>query len=108
MAQAMNLFAPLPAQLPREVCETLAESSHVRIERILSQGQASPAEFWYDQDQAEFVIVLQGAARLQIEGHDQLVTLCAGDYIDIRPHQRHRVDWTAPDKTTVWLAVYYG
>ena len=54
-----NLFADLPASLPEELVEVLAEGRHVRIERIVSTGQASPDGFWYDQDETEWVCVLR-------------------------------------------------
>ncbi|HUP79200.1 MAG TPA: hypothetical protein VM260_11660 [Pirellula sp.] len=59
-----NLFADLPLDLSREVIETLALGRNVRIERIISQGHSSPQGFWYDQDQAEWVAVLEGEAVL--------------------------------------------
>jgi cupin 2 domain-containing protein len=31
-----------------------------------------------------------------------------GDFIDIPPHRKHRVDWTTPDEPTIWLAVFYA
>jgi cupin 2 domain-containing protein len=33
--------------------------------------------------------------------------LVAGDWVDIAPHRRHRVDWTDPEVATIWLAVFY-
>jgi hypothetical protein len=39
----------------------------MKIERIISQGQASPPGFWYDQAWNEWVIVLKGSATLQFE-----------------------------------------
>jgi cupin 2 domain-containing protein len=101
-----NLFSSIPAILPGELIETLLKAKHVRIERIVSQGHASPAGFWYDQEQQEFVVVLQGAARLTIEGEEP-VELVAGDCFQIPPHRRHRVEWTTPDEPTIWLAVLY-
>ena len=62
-----NLFDDLPQHLPQEVVQILVRAADVRIERIVSHGQASPADFWYDQAQHEWVIVLKGAARLQFE-----------------------------------------
>lgn len=103
-----NLFADLPANLSEELVEVLAESQHVRIERIVSTGQASPAELWYDQEQAEFVVVLRGEAKLRFEGQDAPVHLRAGDHTTIPAHRRHRVEWTTPDEPTVWLAVFFG
>ena len=100
-----NLFADLPAALPEELVGTLASSVHVRIERIVSQGHASPAGFWYDQDENEFVVLLQGAARLRFE--DGVVEMMPGSFVDIPAHRRHRVEWTDPVQVTVWLAVFY-
>ena len=91
-----NLFSDLPHSMPDEVITTLAESSHVRIERIVSHGHCSPADFWYDQDQHEWVIVLQGRAKLRIG--EVVHELGAGDYLLITAHQRHRVEWTSPDR----------
>ncbi|MDZ4819579.1 MAG: cupin domain-containing protein [Planctomycetota bacterium] len=101
----MNLLTNIPADLPTELTETLAQSRNVRIERIISHGHASPDGFWYDQDQREWVLLLAGAARLRIE--DRTVELLPGDYIDIPAHAQHRVDWTTPDEPTVWLAVFF-
>jgi len=101
-----NLFADLPQRLPDELFTTLLESASVRIERIVSHGHASPEGFWYDQDRAEFVILLQGLARLQLEG-DNPVEMRPGDCINIPAHRRHRVEWTTPDEPSVWLAVHY-
>jgi len=29
-----------------------------------------------------------------------------GDWIEIPPHVRHRVEWTETDEPTVWLAIH--
>ena len=79
----------------------------LRIERIVSRGQASPSGFWYDQPEAEWVMVLAGAARLRFQDEAQARVLGPGDCLDIAPHRRHRVDWTDPSAATVWLAVFY-
>jgi cupin 2 domain-containing protein len=100
-----NLFRNIPQHLPRELIEPLVVAEKVRIERILSHGQASPADFWYDQEEAEWVLLLQGAARLAFR--DRTVDLKPGDYVHIPAHQPHRVDWTTPDATTIWLAIFY-
>ncbi len=91
---------------PEELFVTLLHSGNVRIEKIVSHGHRSPEGFWYDQDQHEWVIVLQGAARLSIEG--VVKEFQPGDYVNIPAHQKHRVEWTTPDEPTVWLAVFYG
>jgi cupin 2 domain-containing protein len=101
-----NIFDDLPRNLPKEVVQTLVRAADVRIERIISHGHASPADFWYDQPQSEWVIVLKGAARLQFE--DGMVEMRVGDFINIPAFKKHRVDWTTPDEPTVWLGVRYG
>lgn len=101
-----NLFAELPSNLPDELFTTLLQADDVRIERIISHGHASAPDFWYDQDQHEWVVVLKGSARLRFE--DALIELKAGDFVNIPSHKKHRVEWTTPDEPTVWLGVRYG
>jgi cupin 2 domain-containing protein len=101
-----SLFAGVPTRLDEEEITVLAALPGVRIERIVSTGQASPPGFWYDQDWTEWVVVLAGSAGLLIEGEDAPRILAPGDYLEIPPHMRHRVEWTDPDRPTVWLAVH--
>ncbi|WP_439625143.1 cupin domain-containing protein [Gemmata sp.] len=100
-----NLFAGMPVELPEELFTTLLAAPGARVERIVSHGHASPDGFWYDQDSHEWVVLLKGAARLRFE--DRVVELRPGDFVNIPAHQKHRVDWTAPDEPTVWLAVHH-
>ena len=103
----MNLFSPLPDASTREAAEILLSCKGVRIERIVSLGQASPPGFWYDQDEGEWVVLLAGAARLRFEDESEARPLARGDWLDIAPHRRHRVEWTDPTAPTIWLAVFY-
>ncbi len=100
-----NLFAGLPAGAGTEQFVELLSRPGLRIERIVSTGHASPPGFWYDQPQAEWVLVLQGEARLAFEDEPEPRRLQAGDFVDIAPRRRHRVESTATP--TVWLAVHY-
>ena len=79
----------------------------LRIERIVSLGHASPPGFWYDQPEGEWVLLIAGAARLRFADETEARFLEPGDWLDIAPHRRHRVDWTDPAAATVWLAVFY-
>jgi cupin 2 domain-containing protein len=101
-----NLFRDLPVNLREERFDTLVDSGRVEIERIVSHGQSSPAEGWYDQERSEWVLLLRGAARLVFEDGRE-IALEPGDWLDIPARCRHRVDWTDPDRPTVWLAVHY-
>lgn len=106
MSTIANLLADLPGEVAEEHFTTVLETGNIRIERIVSHGQASPPGFWYDQDQAEFVVLLQGAARLRFE--DEIIQMIPGSFINIQPHRRHRVEWTVPNEPTIWLAIHYS
>ena len=103
-----NIHAALPDASAGEVFETLAEQGGVRIERIVSRGQATPAGEWYDQPRDEWVLVLAGGAGLLIEGEPAPRELAPGDHLLLPARCRHRVAWTLPDTPTVWLAVHWG
>ena len=83
----------------------LHETPDIRIEKIISTGQTSEQDFWYDQDEAEWVSVLQGEAVLRLE--DRQVTLGQGDTILIPPHCRHQVAYTSQEPPCIWLCVFY-
>jgi len=108
MGAAGNLFADIPPRLTLEEVATLVSAPGLRIERIVSRGQASPQGFWYDQPQDEWVIVLAGCAELAFDGDPALTRMGPGDYLHVPAHRRHRVAWTDPTQATVWLAVHFG
>jgi cupin 2 domain-containing protein len=101
-----NLIENLPEHLSQERFDELLRHGALRIERILSQGQASPENGWYDQDEHEWILLLQGHARLAFEDEAE-IDLFPGDYLMIPAHRKHRVSWTDPQTITVWLAVFY-
>ena len=107
-ATAGNLLTGLPCPpAAEEAFAELMRHPGVRIERIVSTGQCSPPDFWYDQPEGEWVVVLRGAARLRFADEAEARRLGPGDFVDIAPHRRHRIEWTTPDEATVWLAVFY-
>ncbi|MFL5339113.1 MAG: hypothetical protein ACJ8F7_03015 [Gemmataceae bacterium] len=101
-----NLFAGIPAELPAELIEVLWRSGPARVERIVSRGHATPPGEWFDQDTDEWVVLLTGAAGLRIDGRSDVVMLRPGDHLLLPARRRHRVEWTAADVETVWLAVH--
>jgi len=103
-----NLLSDLPPPSATEHVDALPSFAGLRIERIVSTGQASPPGFWYDQDAPEWVLLLAGSAGLWIDGEAAPRRLTAGDYVLIPAHARHRVEWTDPAMPTVWLAIHGG
>ncbi len=86
-----------------EYFETLARGKGLRVERIVSQGQVTAEGVWYDQDQDEWVAVLEGSARL-LWNDGREINLDAGDHVFIPRHAKHRVTHTSAP--CVWLAVF--
>lgn len=107
MNTCANLYAGLPAVLGQELIDPLVETAALRLERIVSAGQATPAGEWYDQDGHEWVVLLTGGAALRFEDESEPRVLRPGDHVAIAPHRRHRVEWTDMVEKTVWLALHY-
>jgi cupin 2 domain-containing protein len=103
-----NIFLDLPEVMIEEISETLLDTRHFKLERIISSGQRTPSGEWYDQETNEWVILLEGSAGLLFGGETEIRVMRPGDYVHIPAHQRHRVEWTNPDQKTVWLALHYS
>jgi cupin 2 domain-containing protein len=105
--EVRNIFALMPPAAPQEQLTSLLMATNMRLERVVSHAHASPEGFWYDQEWAEWVIVLKGSAGLHFEDESAPRVLSPGDYIEIPAHARHRVAWTDATEPTVWLALHY-
>lgn len=113
---AANLFEHLPDAATGEVFTDLLAHPSVRVERIVTQGQSCAKGDFYDQAHPEWVLLLQGAAQLDMvdesaEGSiasssTQRLDLIAGSFVYIPAHCRHRVHSSSEDETTVWLAIH--
>lgn len=102
-----NIYELLPNLCSQnEEFKTLLESKKIKIERIVSSGQSSPEDFWYEQEENEWVMVLEGEATLTFENDDDIV-LKKGDFINIPSYKKHRVKSTIKDSYTIWLAIFY-
>ena len=101
-----NLLSALPDARSAELAEQLLSARGVRMERIVSFGQSTPEGYWYDQKEAEWVLLLAGSARLAIAGETTERELSVGDAVYLPAHCRHRVTWTDPQRPTVWLALF--
>jgi cupin 2 domain-containing protein len=98
-----NIFAHRALASEGENFLTLFENSSVKIEKIVSHSHSSPAGFWYDQAEDEWVIVLRGAAALEFVS-GEIVEMKEGDYLIIPRGLRHRLARTG--ENTVWLAAH--
>jgi len=102
-----NLFDHLPRSLAEERFDVLVESGSVRLERIVSTGQATPPGQWQAEPGHEWVVVLRGSAGVRFDGEPEVRVLRPGDHLLIPARRRHRVEWTDPDEPTVWLALHH-
>jgi cupin 2 domain-containing protein len=105
-----NLFDGIPGALPEELSTVLAEGGGVTIERIVSDGHASPEGFWYDQARDEWVLLVSGSAVLSVETENgvERIELGPGDHLQIPARRRHRIEATSPTEKTIWLAVFHA
>lgn len=107
--KAGSLLDGLPSRaLAEEQVTPLLERPGLRIERIVSTGQATPQGAWYDQEADEWVLLVAGAARLRIDGEPDERALAPGDFVLLPAHCRHRVTWTDEAVPTVWLAIHFS
>jgi len=100
--KVQNLF---PSAGTEEETATLLQGGSFRLEQIASYGQASAKNFWYDQADPEWVLLVRGTATLEFE-KENFVQLGAGDYLLILAHEKHRVESTSAD--AVWLAIHFN
>ena len=98
-----NLFVNQSTDIDGESFALLFENGTAKVERIVSHSHQSPPDFWYDQADDEWVIVLRGNATLEF-ADGEIVELSPGDYLNIPRHVKHRVARTSDE--TIWLAVH--
>lgn len=102
-----NIFATPNLPLTEELFEPILTTSGLLIERIVSMGQITPPNEWYNQDNDEWVMLVQGNARLLFD-HDkgETLNLIAGDYVLIPKNRKHRVVYTSFEPPCIWLAIH--
>lgn len=92
------------AALENELTDILYEDEYIRIERIVSMGQASPDGFIYDQSDDEFVSVVEGKAGLLLTEENREINLNCGDSFMIKAGVKHKVIYTSCP--CIWLCVF--
>jgi len=101
----LNLFE-IPAIMKEgELFQALVPDRGILIERIISYGQVTPRGEWLIQDRDEWVVLLQGEARLAFED-GYICSLGSGDWLLIEGGRPHRVEYTSSAPFCIWLAVH--
>lgn len=101
--KVFNFLDNIPQESKDEIFETLIKNKNVNVERIISYGQVTNDNFWYDQKEDEFVVILKGEAKIKYESGD-IFELKEGSSLYIKAHIKHQVIYTA--KPTIWLAIF--
>jgi len=95
-----NLFEYELPDVDSENFQTLLNHKNVEIKTIISNTLSTPQTFTQECD--EWVVVLQGCAKIEMDGI--IHKLKKGDTLFIEANKRHRLLKTK--KVVVWLAVY--
>lgn len=101
----MNIFDNIKIDKENENFTEIFKNDIIKIERIVSNGQYSPKDFWYEQKNNEFIILLDGDAVIEFE--DKKINLKKGDTLNIPSLKKHRVEYTSINIPTIWLAIFY-
>lgn len=100
--QIRNLLTDLPQVSGEERNDTLAGNPHARLLRIISPPHYRSEPFQQQED--EWVMVLQGEATLDLAGHP--IQLGSGDSLLIPAGTPHQVTDTSSDPLCIWLALH--
>ncbi len=99
-----NIFDRIPDTRNQEFFEDILSHKNIKIERITSSGQTTPENQPYIQENAEWVIIIKGKAKVLFCDSNEEHSLDEGDFLFIPPHCSHRVTYT--DQDTIWLAIH--
>ena len=103
--QKYNIFEQIIVDKNEEKFFEIFKNEKIKIEKIVSNGQISPENFWYEQEENEFVLLLEGFAIVEFEDFE--MELKKGDCLNIKAMQKHRVKFTSLNEPTIWFAVFY-
>lgn len=83
----------------------LFKNENCLIEKIVSNGQTTIEGKWLEEENDEFVILLQGESELKFEDGKEIF-LKKGDYYLIPANTKHRVNYTTSNPQCIWLAIH--
>ncbi len=101
-----NIYLQKNKSSKSEIIEEIISTKSFKIEKISSFGHPTPNNKWYNQDKNEWVLLLKGHAILKFKKDDYKINLNEGDYILIKKHLEHRVEYTSDD--ALWLCFHYN
>lgn len=105
MIEAKNFFENIPqVNDGEEIIEVISESPELIIERIISNNCISPKTGWYEQNNDEWVMLIQGNAKILFE--DKEIELYRGDNLYIPAKTKHKVSYTSSIPICIWLAIH--
>ena len=102
--EVKNIYSGTKEAGEEEKFKLLAKGKNFRIDRIVSSGHSSPQGFWYDQEDDEWVMLVQGNAVMEVEG--KMVEMKAGDYLFLPKGCKHRIERTDIDPVCIWLCFF--
>lgn len=99
----INLFDDTLKENNIELSQIIFENEKIMVEKIISQGEISKTDEWFDQSQDEFVILVDGYAEIT---YSNLTTtkLSKGDNLFIPKNVKHRVSYTS--ENCVWVCIF--
>jgi cupin 2 domain-containing protein len=105
LIEKYNIFDKVFVEKKEEQLFEIFKNETIKVEKIVSNGQKSPENFWYEQEKSEYILLLCGSAILEFEDFE--IDLKKGDCLNIKARQKHRVKFTSLDEPTIWFAVFY-
>ena len=103
--EKQNIFEQIIVDKNEEKFFEIFKNEKIKIEKIVSNGQKSPENFWYEQEKSEYILLLEGFAILEFDDYE--VELKKGDCLNIKAFEKHRVKFTSQTEPTIWFAVFY-
>lgn len=105
MFEIKNFFENLPSvKNGEELIETISESSSIKVERIISNNSIAPKNGWFEQENEEWVMLIQGSAKIQFQ--EKEIELFTGDTLFIPAKTKHKVTYTSSIPICIWLAIH--
>ncbi len=89
-----------------ELFDKLLEGKRFIVNRIVSPSMPEGDVKWYDQEEDEWLVLLQGEASIEYSDGKKKM-LKPFDILNIPAHCRHRVAYTSSEPLAVWLTIHY-